>query len=558
MMRRNTVVSRVALASAIALACAAAPAFAAGRANLGGLAGDTAFDQFIVKYRDGTAERGDVAASDRALARAARAVPGRGALGVRHLRRMALGAEVVRSDRKLDRVDAETLMRSIAAEPAVEYVEVDAKMYPVYTPNDPQYPSQWHYQDTAGGIDAADAWDTNTGSGLVVAVLDTGSTSHSDLNANTVAGYDFITSTFVSRDGNGRDSNPADPGDWNPVAGECYAGSPIRNSSWHGTHVAGTIAALTNNGIGVAGVAHGARIQHVRVLGRCGGNTSDIADAIVWASGGSVSGVPANANPARVINMSLGGGGACSSTYQNAINSAVNRGSVVVVAAGNSNGPVSNFQPASCANVIAVGATDSSGARAWFSNYGAGVDIAAPGVNVLSTLNSGTQGPVSESYAYYSGTSMAAPHVAGVAALAQSRRTAVGLARFTPSQLETHLKNTARAFPVAQGQANGVGIVDAEAAVAAIVPPPPQPPFIYGIWCSGSGSGFCNVSYAGDEPMTFQWSGGSGFSDGATYYNVCGQVYYPFYTTVQVTLENAYGTASAYTEVYCTGGLSEI
>src|SRR5690606_35071991 len=159
-----------------------------------------------------------------------------------------------------------------------------------------------------------------------------------------VAGYDFISDASIAGDGNGRDSNPQDEGDWeNPYP-----------SSWHGTHVAGTIAAVTNNAKGVAGVAFGARVQPVRVLGHGRGCTSDITDAIVWASGGTVSGVPANATPAEVINMSLGGGGYCSSTYQNAINSAVSRGTVVVVAAGNSNANVANFTPASCSNVIAV------------------------------------------------------------------------------------------------------------------------------------------------------------------------------------------------------------
>ncbi|MEE7566353.1 S8 family serine peptidase, partial [Xanthomonas sp. Kuri4-3] len=181
-----------------------------------------------------------------------------------------------------------------------------------------------------------------------------------------------------------------------------------------GTHVAGTIAAVTNNAVGVAGTAYNAKIVPVRVLGRCGGYTSDIADAIVWASGGSVSGVPANANPAEVINMSLGGSGTCSTTYQNAINGAVSRGTTVVVAAGNSATNVSSSVPANCANVIAVAATTSAGAKASFSNYGTGIDVSAPGQGILSTLNSGTTTPGNASYASYNGTSMAAPHVAGV------------------------------------------------------------------------------------------------------------------------------------------------
>ena len=155
----------------------------------------------------------------------------------------------------------------------------------------------------------------------MVAVIDTGYLAHSDLIANILPGYDFIDDPFISQDGDGRDSDALDPGDWE-TADQCYAGSPASDSSWHGTHVAGSIAAKTDNGTGVAGVAFDARILPVRVLGRCGGYMSDIADGMIWAAGGTVSGVPANANPAQVLNLSLGGGGSCSSTTQAAINSA--------------------------------------------------------------------------------------------------------------------------------------------------------------------------------------------------------------------------------------------
>ena len=234
----------------------------------------------------------------------------------------------------------------------------------------------------------------------------------------------LIAALPLAADGNGRDADPSDPGDAT-VAGQCGAGSGASNSSWHGTHVAGSIAAKTNNGVGVA---FNAKIVPVRVLGKCGGYPSDIADAIIWASGGAVSGVPANANPARVINMSLGGGGACANTSQNAINSARSRGTVVVVAAGNSNADASGANPANCPGVVAVAATNRSGGRAYYSNYGAVVDVAAPGGDartagggILSTLNAGTTTPGADSYAFYQGTSMAAPHVAGVAALMLSK-----------------------------------------------------------------------------------------------------------------------------------------
>ncbi len=547
----------LALSVAALLMAAASPSFA-GKAHLDGLRSDTAFDQFIVKYRNGSEQRADTAAIDRGLVRASRAVAGNRALRVTHFRRMSLGADVIRTDRKLDRVDAETLMRQIASDPDVEYVEVDVRMRPTLTPNDPRYPDQWHYFNPATGINLPNAWDKSTGSGIVVAVLDTGSTPHSDLNSNTVAGYDFISNTTTAQDGNGRDNNPNDPGDW--FTNWACGGAPDprferSDSSWHGTHVAGTIGALTNNGIGVAGVAYGARIQHVRVLGRCGGSLSDIADGVIWASGGAVSGIPANQTPARIINMSLGGGGSCSTTFQNAINSAVGRGTTVIVAAGNDNGNAANFQPASCANVVVVGATDINGARSvWSStqqsNYGSNVDLSAPGSNIWSTLNSGTQGQGTEAYASYDGTSMATPHVAGVAALVQSRRLASGLPLFTPAQLETHLRNNVRPFPATPDQPIGTGIVNADAAVTAAVPPP-APPVINSFTCSGTGGGYCSVSATSSTPMTYAWSGGfSSSCTGPTCSNVCGTLG-SFTIKVTVTVTNSVGSTSADAWPFC-------
>ena len=457
------------LASATAIALSsmcAMPAMAAGRIDLSGLQSPEQknFDRFIVKYRDGSTERASTTSLDSALRSATRAIPAKAgrALEVRQLRRLAVGADVVRSDRKLDRVEAESLMRQLASNPNVEYVEVDKLNKPLLTPNDTNYSQQWGYQDSDAGIRANEAWDVTSGAGSVVAVLDTGITNHSDLNANILPGYDFIIDTTVSNDGNGRDSDPSDPGDW-VTANQCGGVHAAQNSSWHGTHVAGTIAAVTNNAKGVAGVAYSAKVVPVRVLGTCGGYDSDIADAITWASGGTVSGVPANANPAEVINLSLGGSGACGSTTQTAINGAVGRGTTLVIAAGNDNVNVSNASPANCNNVVAVASVTSTGARSSFSNYGALIDIAAPGSTIMSTLNSGTTTPGSESYANYSGTSMATPHVAGVVALIQS----VSATPKTPAQVEALLKSSARPFPVTPSQTIGAGIADAKAAVDA-------------------------------------------------------------------------------------------
>jgi serine protease len=229
--------------------------------------------------------------------------------------------------------------------------------------------------------------------------------------------------------------------------------------------------AVSNNAKGVAGVAFNAKVSPLRALGRCGGSIADIADAINWASGGSVSGVPVNSNVAKVINMSLGGEGACGTTTQTAINSATSRGTVVIVAAGNSTLDASGFNPANCNNVVTVAATNRAGGRAFYSNFGANVDVAAPGGElsqstssngVWSTLNAGSSTPGAESYAFYQGTSMATPHVAGVAALILSK------GGKTPAEVETLLKANTRAFP-ASCSGCGAGIVDANKVLTAVV-----------------------------------------------------------------------------------------
>lgn len=507
----------LAAATAAALSLAATGAFAADTAviNTSGLEQAEGNDRFIVKYRDGSAERSNPAALERALQAAATATLQGKALGLQKLRRTATGAEVVQTARKLGRTDAEALMRRLAADPAVEYVEVDQKMYPALSPNDTYYTShQWHYFESTGGIRADQAWDQTNGAGVVVAVLDTGITNHSDLNANILPGYDFISDATVGGDGNGRDSDATDPGDY-------YGGN---NSSWHGTHVTGTIAAVTNNAKGVAGVAFGAKVVPVRVLGRGGGYLSDIADGIVWAAGGSVSGTPANANPAEVINMSLGGSGSCSSTYQNAINTAVNRGTTVVVAAGNSNANVSGYNPGNCANVVSVASTTRQGARSSFSNYGSLIDVSAPGSDIASTVNTGTTTPSTEGYSLMSGTSMAAPHVAGVVALMQA---AAG-GSLSPADVEQILKSTARALPGSCSGGCGAGIVDANAAVAAAAggggdPGDPGDPgsnvLVKGVPVTGlSAASGSDVVYTLEVPsgasnLNFQISGGTGDAD---------------------------------------------
>jgi serine protease len=430
-------------------------------------------DRIIVKYR--TAPASALAQADQV--RGTDLAAQRIGIAVARLRTTALGSQVLQADRRLSLAEADALARDIAAsDPNVEYAEPDRILRKSFTPNDTRYNEQWHYFEAAGGINAPPAWDKSTGTGVVVGVIDTGYRPHADLAANILPGYDFISDTFVSNDGNGRDNDASDPGDW-INAGECGPGDPaaFEASSWHGTHVSGTIAAVTNNGNGVAGIAFNAKVVPARVLGKCGGFTSDIADAIIWASGGSVSGVPANANPAKVLSISLGGIGACDNTTQGAINSARSRGASVVVAAGNENHDASQDTPANCSGVVTVAAVGRNGGKASYSNFGASVEVAAPGGSggansVLSTLNAGTTSPGADSYALYNGTSMATPHVSGVVALMLSVKSTL-----TPDQVTSILQSTARAFPATCSQC-GAGIVNASAAVDAAIggttPPP--------------------------------------------------------------------------------------
>ncbi|MFG2740024.1 S8 family serine peptidase [Streptomyces chartreusis] len=426
----------------------------------------TPAERLIVGYKSGAAE----AKSNKAAEADAAAKGKEAGEDLDFNRRLGSGAALVDLGGNLSRTDVSDVVAEYRADPQVAYVVPDRLNKPLATPNDTEYSKQWDLFETTAGMNVPGAWDIATGSGVTVAVIDTGYVTHSDLGANIVAGYDFISDATVGNDGNGRDSNPADPGDWT-AANECASGDPAYGSSWHGTHVAGTIAAVTNNGKGVAGIAYGAKVSPLRVLGKCGGYDSDIIDAITWASGGTVSGVPANANVAKVINMSLGGGGACSTATQSAINAAVNRGTTVVVAAGNSNANASGYSPASCANVISVAAADRQGNRSYYSNYGTVVDIAAPGGEtnsvaangILSTLNSGAQGPSTENYDYYQGTSMAAPHVAGLAALMKSANPAL-----TPAQIESAIKTNSRALPGTCSGGCGAGLADAAKTVQAV------------------------------------------------------------------------------------------
>jgi len=455
-------------------------------------------ERIIVKYRTGTAAAADrsakLAAVTSAVSRASLGATASrsAAASPQLLRRLGTGADVIRLQGKLSQADLQKVLKEIQADPSVQYAAADVKLQradtraketPQLVPNDQYYAQyQWHLHSATGGVNAPAAWDVAQGEGVVVAVLDTGILpQHPDFAAGTLLeGYDFISDAETSRrPTDERVPGALDYGDWVENDNECYAGSLAEDSSWHGTHVSGTVAEATNNTIGMAGLAYKAKVLPVRVLGKCGGYLSDIADAITWASGGTVAGVPANPNPAEVINMSLGGGGACDPAYQDAINGAVSRGTTVVVAAGNQASNASGYRPASCANVIAVGATRITGGIASYSNFGAVVDLSGPGGGggvdgnpggyVWQAGYNGLTTPTSGAYSYMGmgGTSMASPHVAAVAALVQGALASAGKDPLTPAQLETLLKQSARSFPVTIPAATpiGSGIVDAKGAL---------------------------------------------------------------------------------------------
>ncbi len=441
-------------------------------------------DQIIIKYRAAALQGPGMVspASQDTMAR----LSSTAGVSLAYYRDMSGESNVLKLEKSMPLDQVRAIAGRLAALPEVEFAQPDAILNHTAFPNDPQYGNQWHYSTPVAnsyGINAPEAWVATTGSAsIVVAVVDTGIRNHVDLAGRILPGYDMISDARLANDGNGRDNDASDPGDWVTYADTQQEpfktiGCPISNSSWHGTHVAGTIAANTNNGVGVAGINLNAKILPVRVLGKCAGYTSDIVDGVRWAAGRPVSGVPANPNPAKVINLSLGGYGACSASpiWQPAINEVVAAGTTVVVAAGNANMDASLFAPASCDNVITVAATNRYGYKAYYSNYGSKVEVAAPGGDtsvygdgILSTLNTGTMGPVADSYEYYQGTSMAAPHVTGVVSLLYSVRPTL-----TPAQVGAILLNTATHFPggsTCDTSTCGSGIVNAGAAVRYLVP----------------------------------------------------------------------------------------
>jgi serine protease len=437
------------------------------------------------------------------------------------------------------------LAARLAKEGDVEYAVVDKRRHVssmAQTPNDPLFASvagsqgpavgQWYLKaptanaavaigDIVSGINAPGAWDLTTGtSSVVVAVIDTGVRfDHPDLTGRFYPGYDFISDVATANDGDGRDADPSDPGDWITQAESDDANGQFKDcgasdSSWHGTQVSGIIGAATHNQMGMASVGRNVMLLPVRVLGKCGGYDSDIIAGMRWAAGLSVPGVPANTHPAKVLNLSLGGDGACdvSTGYPDAVAQINAAGAVIVASAGNSAGHAVAV-PANCSGVIGVTGLRHVGTKVGFSDLGPEISISAPGGNcvnttagsaclypILTTSNAGTTTPVvgtgiyTDSFNSSLGTSFSAPLVSGAAALVLSIAP-----NSTPAQVRSFLMSTARPFPTTGGD---VGAAPGDAPVQQCVAPHKDPSgnFVDQLQCycttSLCGAGMLDVSAA--------------------------------------------------------------
>ncbi len=372
---------------------------------------------------------------------------------------------------------AAQVLERLRADPAVEYVSVDRRRFPhATTPNDPLLVNQWYLQNVeVSAVNAIGAWDLEVGStGVVIAVIDTGVLyDHPDLGradhgGKLLPGYDFVTQSHMTNDGDSRDDNPSDPGDWvdaTDKANSLFSNCDTTGSSWHGTRVAGMVGALTNNAAGVAGLDWNSFILPVRVLGKCGGLDSDILAGMRWAAGLHVAGAPDNPTPARILNLSLGSDGACEASYRDVISELTARKALAVISAGNEGTVVSS--PANCPGVAAVAAIRHAGSKVGFSSLGTEVTIAAPGGNCVNinggpclfsldtTSNSGTTVPVANNFTDQIdsnlGTSFSAPIVSGIAALMLSRN-----ANLSTTQLLSRLREGARAFPTTVSDAPAI------------------------------------------------------------------------------------------------------
>ncbi|MEO8308959.1 MAG: S8 family serine peptidase [Pseudomonadota bacterium] len=474
--------------------------------------------------------------------RATRRISARTGQPIARSQRLGGRLSVLQLDKARSGLELNATLAALRSDPEIELVEPDRRVHAhAFAPSDPLFAGQWYMQSVQPAATRAEsAWDITHGgtspatATIVVAVLDTGVRfEHPDLrrvsdnNGKLLPGYDFVsgesaTSFGRANDGDGWDPDPSDPGDF--LTATDLANAPFKDqkcgdplpSSWHGTRVAGMIAADTDNALGVAGTGFNVRILPVRVLGKCGGFDSDVIAGMYWAAGMPIPppfllnpALPVNPTPAQIINMSLGGVGPCSAIYASAVRDITARGVLIVVSAGNEGGPVDS--PANCPGAMGVAGLRHVGTKVGYSNLGAEVGIAAPAGNCVNlptlgdpdppclfsldtTTNDGVSGPGSSTYTNQLnqsvGTSFAAPQVAGTASLMKAVNPAL-----TPALLIARIKSTAREFPKSSDNAGvpacitpttdslqkdecicnksfcGAGMLDAAAAVVAALRP---------------------------------------------------------------------------------------
>jgi serine protease len=428
----------------------------------------------------------------------------RAGVAVSRSRQLTPSMHVVFLQKTLYGADVDAVLQQLRADPSVEFADVDGRRYPHAVPDDPLFgpnppppaTGQWYMQppstltptSDAAATDAVTAWNFSKGSsGTVIADVDSGIRfDHPDLlraglGGRLLPGYDFVSEdrdrktgaplgTFlIANDGDGADPDPSDPGDWvsladmtNPVFPAAQCGDPNNNngpvqSSWHGTRVMGVLGAITNNGVGIAGMTWNSYLLPVRALGKCGGFDSDIIPAILWAVGLPVTGVPDNPFPASIVNLSIGGTGSCANSgYASLVSTLATMGVLVVASAGNESGPVD--VPGNCPGVLAVAGLRNVGTKVGFSNLGPEVVVGAPAGNCVNTnggpclrsidttVNEGATVPGANSYTDQInsnlGTSFSAPIVSGIAALMRAAN-----ANLTPPQLIARMKASATPYP---------------------------------------------------------------------------------------------------------------
>lgn len=471
------------LAAVVLSAFVALPAFAQTREYQGPrLRAPDATDQIIVRWK--TEAKSTLAASPAQRAGKLTASSG---LTIQHKRRSTPNTDVYKLDHAMSGSELQAVLDKLNADPDVAFAVADKRRQIQAVPTDPLYGNQWYFGSVEPAATRSEqAWDITTGSAnTVVAVLDTGIRyEHPDLtnlpadndpaNDRFLPGYDFISDARIGNDSDGRDADPTDPGDWIDAtdrASAFFANCTARSSSWHGTRVSSIVGANTNGGGDMAGATWSTKILPVRVLGKCGNLDSDIIDGMRWAAGLPVDGVPANPNPANIINMSLGGDDDCNAAYQSAVDEITGRGTLIVASVGNDGIPPGT--PSNCTGVLGVGGIRHIGTKIGFSNLGAGTDISAPGGNcvnngppftdaapcvypVQAAIDTGTTVPLAPGYTNKVtnpnfGTSFSAPLVAGAAALMHSVNP-----QLTPDQFTTLLMESAMPFPTSSPTTNTI------------------------------------------------------------------------------------------------------